>query len=401
MVVSRPIKAADGRLQVFEVPDTRKALQEMAAKVRSDFEGSVIGVTGSNGKTTTKEMAGNILSRRFHVHRSPGNHNNLIGLPLSILEAKKDAEWMVLEMASNAPGEISILSRIARPHWAIITNISEVHLEGFGNLLGVLKEKTSILDGIEPGGALIINGDDPSLKSTIRGSGVKFATFGLRRGNDVFPVDYSVRGDGKVSFCVEKGPRVDLPLIGFYSLQNALAAYALGLRVGLSHEEIKEGLEMPIYQSMRMEVRRENDVMFIMDCYNANPRSMYLAAETLSLMEGDGRKILVLGDMFELGEGSARLHRELGKRLSLLDLDAVVAVGELGTLVSRAIRDEDQRRGRHREVIDAMKFSEARRQLLKLLRGGDIILFKASRGVRMEKLFEMVRSRMKKGRSRR
>ena len=398
-VVSKTPDLTDSKIQAFEVPDTLKALHEIAARVRAEFGGQVVGITGSNGKTTTKEMVANVLSREFNVHRNPGNYNNLIGLPLTILQLKKGVEWMILEMGSNSPGEISTLSRIALPHWGIITNVSEVHLEGFRNILGVMEEKVSILDGLQPGASLVIGGDDPSLKSYIKNLDFEYVTFGLRKNNDVFPEDYTVHGDGKVSFRLEKGPVVNLPVIGYYSLHNALAAYTLGLEVGLGHEKIKEGLEMPLYQSLRMETSQEFGITFINDCYNANPRSMFLAAEALSLMEGKGRKILVLGDMYELGEGSARLHKELGKRLSLLDIDAVVAVGGLGAVVGRAMRDEDNRRGRKREVVDAMEFSVACTFLVSYLQAGDIILFKASRGMQMERLFEMVRSELKEGRS--
>jgi UDP-N-acetylmuramoyl-tripeptide--D-alanyl-D-alanine ligase len=159
---------------------------------------------------------------------------------------------------------------------------------------------------------------------------------------------------------------------------------------------IKEGLEMPLYQLQRMEVTEQFDVTIINDCYNANPRSMFLAAEALSLMEGEGRKILVLGDMYELGEGSARLHKELGKRLSMLDIDVVVAFGGLGAVVGRAMKDEDLRRGRKREIRKVMDFSKAGKFLLKSLEAGDIVLFKASRGVKLEKLVEMVMSGLEK-----
>jgi UDP-N-acetylmuramoyl-tripeptide--D-alanyl-D-alanine ligase len=396
-VVSRIPDIKESGIQIFEVPDTITALHELAAKCRHEFKGKVVGVTGSNGKTTTKEMVANVLSRKFRVHRNPGNYNNLVGLPLTIFGMKKRAEWMVLEMGSNSPGEISTLSRIARPNWGIITNISEVHLEGFGNILGVLQEKASIIDGIQPGGSLIIGGDDPSLKSYMKNHEVECVSFGLRKNNDVYPEEYAVHGDGKVSFRLEKGPVINLPVIGFYALLNALASYTLGLQAGMSHEEIKEGLEMPIYQSMRMEVTDEFGITFINDCYNANPRSMFLAAEALSLMEGDGRKILVLGDMNELGEGSARLHKELGKRLSLLDIDVIVTVGGLGAVMARAIRDEDSRRGRKRLIVESMEFSDACDSLLECLGAGDIILFKASRGVKLERLFEMLRSKLKEG----
>jgi UDP-N-acetylmuramoyl-tripeptide--D-alanyl-D-alanine ligase len=395
-VVSRVPEMQDNTIQIFEVPDTIKALHELAAKVRSGFDGQVVGITGSNGKTTTKEMLANVLSTKYRVHRNPGNYNNLIGLPLTIFEMKK-VDWMVLEMGSNAPGEISTLSRIANPHWGIITNISEAHLEGFGNIIGVLEEKASILKGIRSGGTLIIGGDDPSLKTYVKNHDVNCVTFGLRKSNDVCPEEYAVQGDGTVSFRLDKGPVIHLPVIGFYTMQNALAAYALGLQIGMSHEEIKQGLEMPLYQSLRMEVTREFGLTFINDCYNANPRSMFLAAEALSLMEGEGRKILVLGDMYELGEGSARLHKELGKRLSLLDLDVVVAVGGLGAIVARAIRDEDQRRGRKRDIVDMMEFTAACDFLCENVQPNDFMLFKASRGMKLENLFEMVRSKLKEG----
>jgi len=398
-IVSDSSDLTDNDVQVFEVPDTLKALHEIATKIRREFPGRVVGITGSNGKTTTKEMVTNVLSRNYSTHRNPGNYNNLIGLPLSVFELKNGIEWMVLEMGSNSPGEISELSRIALPHWGIITNVSEVHLEGLGNLLGVMKEKASILDGMHPDGTLIIGGDDPSLKSYIKNHCDKFISFGLRNINDVSPADYTVHGDGKVSFRLEKGPVVNLPVVGIYSLHNALAAYTVGLQAGLGHEEIKEGLEMPLYQPLRMEISEEFDITFINDCYNANPRSMFLAAETLSLMEGEGRKMLVLGDMHELGEGSARLHKELGKRLSFLDIDAMVVLGGLGAVVGRAMRSEDNRRGRKREVMETMEFSEACAFLTEYLRAGDIVMFKASRGMQLERLFEMVRSKLKEERS--
>ncbi len=400
-IVSREIDLKNNGIQIFQVNDTLKALHELAARARQDFKGMVVGVTGSNGKTTTKEMVANILSRKYRVHRNHGNYNNLIGLPLSIFDAKNTAEWMVLEMGSNNPGEISTLSCIASPNWGIITNIAEAHLEGLGNLLGVMKEKVSILDGLQPGNPLIINGDDPSLKSHIKNLGVESVSFGLRNSNDVYPEDYSIRGDGRISFHLENGPVIDLNIIGYHSLQNALAASALALQVGISHEMIKEGLEMPLYQSQRMEVTKKAGITIINDSYNANPRSMFLAAEALSLLEGEGRKILVLGDMYELGEGSARLHKELGKRLSILDIDVVVAVGGLGAVVGRAMKDEDLRRGRNREIKTAMDLSKAGVYLLDLVEAEDIVLFKASRGVRMEKLVETVLSGLEKGGSHR
>jgi UDP-N-acetylmuramoyl-tripeptide--D-alanyl-D-alanine ligase len=395
-VVSSPPDTTGGGIQVFEVPDTLIALHELAAVCRAGFKGQVVGITGSNGKTTTKEMVANVLSTKYHVHRNPGNFNNQIGLPLSILGLKARTEWMVLEMGSNFPGEISTLSRIAEPQWGIITNVSEVHLEGLGNLVGVLKEKASILDGLQDGGTLIVNGDDPSLTSYIRNLGMKYKTFGIRQGNDVHPEDYMVHGDGKTSFNLGDGLCIDLPMIGYHGLQNAMAACALGLEAGLRPELIKQGLERPLNQHFRMEVSNEFNITFINDCYNANPRSMYLAAEALSLMEGEGRKILVLGDMLELGEVSARLHKELGKRLSSIDIDLVVTVGGLGAVVGRAMRREDLRRGRRREVVETMEYPDACAGICSFLRAGDVILFKASRRMKMEDLVGMVRSELRK-----
>ena len=374
-----------GDFPAIVVKDTRKALGDIAREERKRLNVKVVGVTGSVGKSTTKEMIVGILSQKYRTGKTPVNHNNDIGMPMAILALPEDTEVAVLEMGMNHFGEMAYLTSIAAPDIAVITNIGTMHIEHLGSREGILHAKLEILQGLRPGGHLIYNGDEPLLWN-LRGSGSTAPHyFGLE--NPACDVKGSVRqeAEGCTELAVTAGEesfQVCLPVEGRHFVSDALAAVAVARLLEVPVEGIRQGLAGFRSMEGRQEIYEAGGYTIIRDCYNAGPESM--AASLTVLGKKNGRRIAVLGDMLELGVCTQAEHYRVG-RIAAGTCDLLLALGKnAGRVVNGAIT------GGMRPV-DAMAFDSAP-ELVRVLRAkarpGDIILFKGSRGMKMEQVLD-------------
>ncbi len=376
IVDERKLPAA-GPAQIVAVSDTLKALQSLAGHHRRRFKIPVAGITGSNGKTTTKEMLSAICRRAGPTCSSPGNWNNHIGVPLSVLELTREHRYGVFELADSKPGDIAEVARIAQPTVAVITNIGPDHLEFYGTLERNFQTKAEILDGLPAEGRLVVNLDDTRLAGLETRPGLRTVTFGTAS-------RACVRWSGENELSVD-GRRMPIHLRSFGGLirQDAAAAAAAAWAMGLSPEAIRQGLEDYHPASWRMEpMRHDSGCSVIFDAYNANPASMRAAIEAFCEEFAGQPKILVLGDMKELGALSQRFHQELGEWLASLPLQGVYLAGpeirETWTALEKAKTSFPARYA----LIPAEWMDDLKGQL----RGGNAVIFKASRAMRFEQI---------------
>ncbi len=376
-------------LPVIEAPDTLTALGDLARAWVEHAPATIIAITGSNGKTTTREMTAAILERSHAVLKPRSNWNNLIGLPLTLLELKPHHRMAVLELGMNRRGEIRRLAEIAHPRIGVITNVGPVHLEYLKTLEEVALAKGELLEALDSGCHAVLNADDPRLASLAGSCPAPVTTFGIVAPAQVRALDIASPAGGENRFTLAIGQEsapVTLTVPGRHSIYNALAAAAAASLCGAGMEDIKAGLEGYTPFPGRMEIIRfDDDITVINDTYNANPSSMEIALTTLAQLKGSGRGIAVLGDMLELGDASEAYHRQLGALIKTLQINPVfltgahapsVAAGAGAAGVSIAIVDS------HEEIA---------RRLAALVRPHDWILFKGSRGMRMERCMERFR----------
>ena len=373
---------------IIQVPDTLVALQELAKFYRSRIAARVIGVTGTNGKTTTKEMIASVSETRFKTHKTQGNLNNHIGLPLSLLKMDADHEVAVLEMGMSAAGEIRLLADIARPDIGLITNISEAHLEELKTIRNVQSAKGELFSALKPHHTAIINADDPLVLELAKTLRSKKITFGIENPADVKASNIRPRKNEGFDFNVrlfDQEFAMSLPILGACNIYNALAAVATGHSLGLSPSDMVTGLARCRLIGHRYEIIQNDSITLINDAYNANPRSMEESLNTLTQYETSGRKIFVVGNMLELGGLSQSAHRELGEKVAKLPVDVLVAVGDLAALVAEGARQAGMNKDR---IVDFASHDEAKEYLKKNLKSNDCILFKGSRGAHLEEIVQ-------------
>lgn len=368
---------------VFFVHNTLDGLQELASQYRDEINPVVVGITGSNGKTTTKDLVASVLKTQFKTHFTLGNLNNHIGLPLTILGMPKETEVLVVEMGMNHFKEIDQLSMIAKPDYAIITNIGESHIENLGSRKGIAKAKLEILNGMDNNGMLIIDGDEKLLDSFHKRKNV--ITCGYEKNNDVV-IDQIKLLTNQSTFHLADGSTYTIPLLGKHHAQNATYAIIIGSKLSVSNENIKKGLLSTELTSMRFELLKGlNDVSIINDTYNASPTSMKAAIDVVKQMKGFKKKVLILGDIFELGEQSAELHASIAKVIDL-PITTVYTYGNAAKNISSSIKE-------HKPYIMCNHF-DSKEDLLKTLQiylhKNSLLLFKASRGMHFETLVEAV-----------
>ncbi len=372
-----------GRGAVVQVEDPLKALQDTAAYYRRRFSLPVVAVTGSAGKTTTKDFIASVLGGKFNLIKTEGNLNNEIGLPLMLLRLRHNHEAAVLEMGMSGFGEIAALTRMAGPSVGVITNIGEAHLEMVGSLEGVVKAKGELLDEMGSGGKAVLNGEDPRLLDMGKGFAGETIYYGFREG-------YPVRGEnlrtlgGRTEFdLVLPGAMlgVTLPQWGSHTVLNALAAAAVGHLLGLAPAEIKEGLERAEVTSGRLQLEERAGMTVINDTYNANPTSVRASLKALADAAGKSPKGAVLGDMFELGEGAPSSHEEVGRFAAALGLDYLITLGGLSRNTARGARLAGMDR-----VKACLDREEALTALGDFASPGDFLLVKGSRGMQMERI---------------
>ncbi len=376
-------------IAVIIVDDTLFALGELASYHRGNMKGRVVGITGSNGKTTTKEMTASVAATKFVTEKSEGNFNNLIGLPMMLLSMAKTDEVIVLELGMNVIGEMERLVEIARPEVGVITNIGPVHLEGVGSIEGVVREKSQIVTALTKDGTAVINGDSEYCLGLAEKISSRILTFGIEGDNDVTAVDIEDLGRGgmKAEIVIPGGRfSAHLKIPGIHNLKNGLAAVSVGVALGISKDEIKEGIEAVKSIKMRMEMITTTDEIVILDdSYNANTVSVKAAIRFLAkeAKEGCGRLIAVLGDMLELGDYTVLGHEEVGE-------EAVgVWVSYLFLLGNNA---EDTARGAQNAGFSSKKISvypaggheKLIRDLKDVLKPNDRVVVKGSRGMKME-----------------
>jgi UDP-N-acetylmuramoyl-tripeptide--D-alanyl-D-alanine ligase len=372
-------------MKVVRVDDTLKALGDLAQFWRNRFSVRVVAVTGSNGKTTTKDMIAALLSKKYRVLKTEGNFNNLIGLPHTVFKMDEKTQVAILEMGMNHPGEIRRLTSIAHPEVGVITNVARAHLEGLGTLVEVAKAKAELLEGLPQEGVAILNEATPSyrllkkflrspLKTVGKASGIK-AT--LSETSFVTKV-----GKKKVTF--------RMPILGKHNVSNALMAIAVGDYFGVPVAKMQAALKNLQAGSKRMEVVSAGQkINIINDCYNANPDSMVAGLEYLKDSAGKKRKVAILGDMFELGAESGKMHGELGQKAAGAKVGLLIAIGPHAADVVRGARRGklSSERAFFFETVDA-----AIPVILALIRPGDLILVKGSRGMKMETITETLKN---------
>lgn len=369
------------------VKDSFEALQDIAEYYRKQLTIPVIGITGSVGKTSTKEMIAAVLSQKFHILKTEGNFNNEIGLPLTVLRIRQEHEAAVLEMGISNFGEMHRLSRIAKPDICVMTNIGQCHLENLGSREGILKAKSEIFDYANPEGYTFVNGDDDML-CLVKGKGDhKPIHFGRNPSNEVFASDVMNRGLLGSHAVIHMGLSVfpvEIPLPGEHMVNNALAAAAVGNCLGLTKEQIQTGISGVQAVGGRSHVIALPSLTVIDDCYNANPVSMKAAIDLL--MMAIGRKVAILGDMFELGEREKELHGEVGAYAAEKGIDVLICAGELsGCMYEKALSMGGKSEVYYFETRDAMLA-----ELKDILKPGDSVLVKASHGMQFEKVVEFL-----------
>ena len=369
---------------LLRVSDTLAAYQQIAAGYRQLLPLKVIAITGSNGKTTTKDFVAAALGTRFRVTKTEGNFNNHVGLPRTILEATSQDEIAVWEIGMNHPGEIAALAKIAAPEVGIITNIGVAHIEFMGSREAIAQEKAALAEAIGAQGTLILNADDPFSESIAKRSRAKIVFAGIQDGS-VRATDLRQSASGS-EFTILEGAhrcRAQLPVPGLHMVQNALLAVAAGRVFGLSLEDCAAGLASAPLTKARLQIKTIRGVQFIDDSYNANPESMRAALATLSELDTDGRRIAVLGEMTELGKESERGHREVGEAAATLKIDELIAIGE----TAATIADAAQKAGleKARSVGSAAQAADI---LAEETSPNDLVLIKGSRAARTERVLE-------------
>jgi UDP-N-acetylmuramoyl-tripeptide--D-alanyl-D-alanine ligase len=362
-------------LTFFEVPDTLEAYGRLGRARRKQVTGPVVAITGSNGKTSTKEMAAAILRTSFATHATRLNLNNLVGIPQTILAAPEGTEAMVIEAGANMPGEIDRARQIIDPSVGFITNVAESHLEGFGSVEGVLREKLALIKGV----ALAVVGTEPAkLAVEARPLARRVVTAGLA-GADITPASVAVSPSGEASFVID-GVKVALPLRGAHQVGNAMLAWSLVRELGLDPKAAGEALSSLVLPGGRGEILESGGFTIVHDAYNANPSSFRAAIATAQAMRPGRRLVFVAGSMRELGAEAPRLHQEIAEGLVALAPDLLAVVGEfVPALGPTAARLGDR-------VLAAGDPIELGPRLAARLRGDELIFLKASRGVALERI---------------
>jgi UDP-N-acetylmuramoyl-tripeptide--D-alanyl-D-alanine ligase len=377
------------KTRLVAVADTLVALQTLGAAVRRLWAKPLIGVTGSTGKTTTKEAIAHVLSSRFRVLKSEGNFNNHFGLPLMLLKIEPEHEAAVIEMGMSHRGEIAALAKIAQPEIGVVTNVAPVHLEFFKSVAEIARAKYELIESLHAGGTAILNADDEYVSQFGRDFHGKVVRYGLHQTADVHAENIVSRGAaGSVFDVVAAGCRepASLPLVGTHNIYNALAAVATGMERGLGPAEATRALATLAPADKRGAVVQLGNITVINDCYNSNPTALDAMVDTLAAMPAK-RRIVVAGEMLELGPSGEELHRRSGRHMAQRGIDILVGVRGL----AKPMVDAASSAGMRAEFVATPE--EAGEWLARETREGDVVLLKASRGVKLERALEAVISR--------
>lgn len=373
------------------VDNTIAAIQKIAEYKRSLYDIPVIGITGSVGKTSTKDIIASVMSKKYNVLKTLGNYNSQIGLPLTVLRLK-DHNAMAIEMGMSQKGELSNLTKIAKPTVAVITNIGTAHIGNLGSRDNILKAKLEILEGLQDGGTLVINNDNDLLKKWNEENTdkrFKVVTFGIENKSDIMPYDI-VSSDSGSTYKIDiegKTYTVNVTVGGNHFVLNSLCAIAIGRIFGISMEDILDGIKNFELTKRRMQIEKNKDgVTIINDCYNANYDSMKAAIEYLGKLEAT-KKIAVLGDMLELGNFSKELHEKVGEEVARNNIDVLITVGnDSKYIASKAIENGMEKDN----VYQFNSNDEAVNLIKKLVKPNEAMLIKASNGMKFQEIFEKI-----------
>ena len=373
---------------VIQSQNTLRALQDLASYQRSLFPFRVIAVTGTNGKSTTKEMIASIIETKYKTLKTQGNLNNHIGLPLTLLKREPEHEVGVLEMGMSAAGEIKRLAEIAKPDIGVITNISVGHLGQLKTIKEVQAAKGELFDSLRKEATAIVNADDPLVLELAKSLRIKKITYGIKEPADIQASDIRNKGNHGFTFTAkifDQAIPVKLPQIGYCNIYNALAAFATGHSLGITGQEMNLGLKNYQQIPQRNEQIHYEGITLINDTYNANPQSMREALKTLKEINVQGKRFFIIGDMLELGPLSETAHHEIGQEIALSNVDYLVTVGSLASLAAESAKTNV------RQQLQIVKFSthdEAANYLSRKVRKGDCLLVKGSRGSKMENVVQ-------------
>jgi UDP-N-acetylmuramoyl-tripeptide--D-alanyl-D-alanine ligase len=374
-----------GEKCVLAVDDTLVALQTLATAVRKLWGKPLVGVTGSAGKTTTKEAIAHVLSARYRVMKSEGNFNNHFGLPLMLLKLEPEYDVAVIEMGMSHAGEIRALAKIAQPEIGVVTNVAAVHLEFFDSLAGIARAKYELVESLPANGTAVLNADDEYVSQFGRGFKGKVVMYGTRAGADVRGENIRSNGVAGTEFDVVLGSgreHATLPLVGEHNVLNALAAVAVGVERGMRPSEAVSALGTLAAAEKRGQVLQVGNITVINDCYNSNPKAMEAMVDALSKMPAK-RRVVVAGEMLELGPAGEEMHRKAGQHIADKKIDVLLGVRGLAQAAAEAAKGA----GMRAEFVASAE--DAGGWLAREARDGDVILLKASRGVKLEKALEV------------
>ena len=379
-------------IECVVVKDTLIAFGILSAYWKSKVGVAItVGVTGSVGKTTTKELIAGVLKEKYKTHFTSGNFNNQIGVPITLIRIEEGTEALVCEMGMSARGEIEYLSGIAKPNIAVITNIGTSHMEILGSREAICEAKLEILSGMEKGSVIFLDGDEPLFRTERAKElldGYRAVFVGFDPGCDVYPMDI-YKGATSISFDVVSGEnefRVTVPAIGDHFIKNALFAAAVGEWCGVENEKIRDGILSYAPTGLRQRIYKKNGVLVIADCYNASPESMSAALKVLKSVETEGRRVAVLGDMLELGDLSEKAHREVGALCSEAGVDRLFTYGKAAYHIMLGALEHDLEKDAVSNSIDS---TQVARELGAYLKEGDAVLFKASRRMKLEEIIAL------------
>lgn len=384
-------KECETQLPVIYVDDTKQALLSLAAYYRKQADIPVVGLTGSVGKTTTKEMTALVLSQKYRTIKTQGNLNNDIGMPMTLFTIEEDTQAAVIEMGMNHKGEISVLTAVSGPDVAIITNVGVSHIENLGSRENILAAKLEILEGMKKGSPVIINGDN-DLLSGVKNDDYDIIMFGIDNENcRVRAVDIQMNELSTVCNVLFDGKKypMTIPVAGIHNVYDALSAFAAGVVMGVSPEAAAKAIADYVPAGMRQKTVEKNGIRFIEDCYNASPDSVKAGINTLAGFSA-GRKLAVLGDMLELGDYAERAHRDCGAYAAEKNVDILFAYGKDSAFTA----DEAKKNG----LSEVYHFTDAEQladTLFSVLKKDDAVLFKASRGMKLENIINNIYDRMK------
>lgn len=382
----------DVEIDILAVNDTLKAYQDLAKLWRSKFSIPVIGITGSNGKTTTKDLTAAVLSGKWNVLKTQANFNNEIGLPMTLLQLNKSYDVAVVEMGMRGLGQIKLLTDIAKPTIGVITNVGETHMELLGSIENIAKAKSEMAQAIEIDGKVVLNADDEHVAKMHEVTKARPIYFGINHAADVKAFNVKTVGEGKTEFDAFIGENMahfTLNMLGIHNVYNCLAALAVGYACGLTIEEMQKGLASFKPTAMRFEYKKVGDFNVINDAYNASPMSTKAALSNLAKVT-DERKILVMGDMFELGSVEVKAHEDIAVQAKEAGVSIIVTRGTLTQNTARKAREIGIP-----EVYECANHEEAVATLKKVLQKDDTVLFKGSHGMHMEKIIELLENEYK------